>query len=221
MKYILNISDSYERFLSFEEMAGIKLYMSMPQFQIHHEKECNISLTNIAVNMDEELWRAPILLANPNSTISVNEDLVILLKSANLKIKNIQSLDLEIDTSNTEYYHSSGLNFNIGDRYIRCAGNSFDYQDAEIYIKIIFNGEVYLEFDEEDILIQTIGYQDQIGGMKKACEFNEAVDMRIKEKNNIFNQNILNGIKSPIWNWSFIDANFISQNGFIEAINNF
>ena len=74
------------------------------------------------------------------------------------------------------------MNFNIGDRYIRCVGNSFDYQDAEIYIKIIFNGEVYLEFDEEDILIQTIGYQDQIGGMKKACEFNEAVDMRIKEK---------------------------------------
>ncbi len=71
MKLILNISDSYESFLCYEEMVGIKLYMSMPQFQIHHEKECNISLTNIAVNMDEELWRAPILLANP--TISVNE----------------------------------------------------------------------------------------------------------------------------------------------------
>lgn len=226
MKYLLNITDSYQRLIDFDALSGITNYMSSPMLRDGNVEQCRLLLANTGINMDEEIWRQPILAANPQSIVASEDDAIfmILLRKATLTIEKIRSYDLKIINSGKTHYHSSGLAFHKKDRHIACGGESFEYPDTTVYGRINFSGQMFLEFCEEDIQIQIVGYSDdRIGGYEEVKKINREAELNVRSKNNVFHHDQFNSIKSPIWEFDFYKDHFCSQDedGYSEAVKNY
>lgn len=216
MKYKMNITNSYYYLIYFFDTIGIDFYMSYPT--INSDRKCTIKFENIAINMDEERWRNQILILNPDSIINKSDDMVILLKKATLTIENTKNTNVSLVTNSLDSFDSSGLSFGLKDRRIRCSGKAMNYIDTYIYSDIIFSGDVFIEFDEADISIQTIGYDNLISDINIINKINQDSIIRTKSRNEKISEKKLNGIKSPIWDFDFLMSHFAEdEQGYWEA----
>lgn len=218
MKYQIDISNSYQQFICLDSGIGIENYLSFDLTNIIDEFEVN--LENIEVNMSEHIWYSSIIRKNPKSIIvnalgkiDLNDPssiLTILVRKAKLVIQNVKCIYLQMNGDDTEIYHTIDSNFYVNDKYIWLAGKSADYPNQEIKLKIIFSDKLDFIFEESDILIQTIEFDNYLTP--------HHVDVINKYQNliiNLKNRNIaelnVNNISSR-----FLDFDF-SRNYFMSS----
>ena len=218
IKYKIDLTNWY--CIDFDGLSGIKSYSSLPII----EKETStfrMRLENVSITMDEDICRNQILSVNPKSIISIDKDLIILAKKALLIIENICCYDLRVIHNNHYYYHSSGLKFNTKDHFVICGGYDTDHLDSNIYGRVIFNGKVFLELEEENILPLIIGCDDLVGGYEGITKINHQKESEVAMKNKSLDINRFNNIKSPIWDFDFFMEYFSNDNGYDEAIKSY
>ena len=218
MKYKLDITDSYQKFICLDNDIGIENYLS---FDLENNTDdFEIILENIAVNMSEDFWYLPIIKQNPQTILNnalneidlndLSSILVVLIRKAKLIIKKQKNLYLKINDGENEYFHSVDSNFNIGDKYIWLAGKSADYFNKEVKLKIIFSGRLNFIFEESDILIQTIDFQDYITDHEVDI-INRYQALIVKLKNRNIAQLDLNNISSNFLEYDFSKNYFNSS----------
>jgi hypothetical protein len=217
MKYKLDLTDSYQYCIDFDGLSGVEVYSSLPWFE-KGTSICKMQLENLSINMYEAIWRNQILSVNPKSIINISDDLVILARKALLTIENVCCYDLQVMHNERDYYYSSGLKFNIKDRYIYFGGFDTEHLDSNIYGSAIFQGHVWLELEEDNIVPLMIGNDDQVGGYEEMKKINEKKRLEVKMKNKSLDMSIFNHIVSPIWDFDFQIKHFSSHNGYYEAI---
>ena len=218
IKYKIDLTNWY--CIDFDGLSGIKSYSSLPII----EKETStfrMRLENVSITMDEDICRNQILSVNPKSIISIDKDLIILAKKALLIIENICCYDLRVIHNNHDYYYSSGLKFNIKDRFVECGGKDTQHLDSDIFSQVIFNGKVFLELEEENILPFIIGCDDLVGGYEGITQINHQKESEVAMKNKSLDISRFNNIKSPIWDFGFFMEYFSSRDGYSEAIKNY
>lgn len=223
MKYRLDITDSYQKFICLDNDIGIENYLS---FDLENNTDdFEVILENIAVNMSDDIWYLPIIKQNPQTVLNnalneidlndLSSILVILIRKAKLIIKNPKNLYLKINDDENERFHSTDSNFTIGDKYIWLAGKSADYFNQEVNLKIVFSGRLNFVFEESDILIQTIEFRDYI----KAHEvdiINRYQALIVKLKNRDITRLDLNNICSKFIEYDYSKNYFTnSENGNI------
>ena len=220
MKYKIDLTDSYARCLDFDGWSGMECYASLPIIETD-TSTLRMHLENIPINMYDEIWRDQILSVNPKSIINIGKDLIILVKQALLTIENIRCYDLRVIHNNHDYYHSSGLKFNIKDRFVECGGKDTQHLDSDIFSQVIFNGKVFLELEEENILPFIIGCDDLVGGYEGITKINHQKESEVAMKNKILDISRFNNIESPIWDFDFLMEYFSDCDGYDEAIKSY
>lgn len=203
--YSLNISDSYERFICMSGGVGLRHYITFPEISSWGSERFVITLENIEINMCEDIWFSPILNQNPNSIIAslLNEVdvlepeciLTVVLKRARV-LMDKRSVFMLLEKEGEKYYHSDDCGFDVGDKYILIAGKSADYHDAMVWLRIVFSGELLLEFDEFDIIAQSLELKNNIS-TESAKALNKIQELFIDLKKRDFNTLHLNGVQSP------------------------
>jgi hypothetical protein len=217
MKYKLDLTDIYNYCIDFDGLSGIESYSSLPWFE-KGTSTCKMHLENVSINMDEVILRDQILSVNPKSIINISDDLIILAQKALLTIENVCCYDLKVMHNERDYYYSSGLKFNIKDRYIYFGGNDTEHLDSNIFGRAIFKGKVFLELEEDKIVPLMIGCDDQIGGYEAIKKINYNKELEVKMKNKPLDISIFNNIESPIWDFDFYMKHFASHDDYKEAI---
>jgi hypothetical protein len=217
MKYKLDLTDIYRYFIDFDGLSGVEVYSSLPWFE-KGTSICKMQLENLSINMDEAVLRDQILSVNPKSIINISDDLVILARKALLTIENVCCYDLKVMHNERDYYYSSGLKFNIKDRYIDFGGFDTEHLDSNIYGSAIFQGHVWLELEEDSIVPLMIGNDDQLGGYEEMKKINEKKRLEVKMKNKSLDMSIFNHIESPIWDFDFYIKHFSDHGRYKEAI---
>ncbi|WP_141683178.1 hypothetical protein [Gilliamella intestini] len=221
MKYKIDITDSYENFIDFDGWSGVTNYSSLPKI-VPRSTTCHMYLENTSIRMDENIWRDQILSVNSKSTINIADDLLILARKAILTIENVRCYDLRVIYKEHDYYHSSGLTFDMKDRFMVFGGDDIEYLHTNIYGGVIFNGKVFLELEEKEILPLMINGDDEvIGGEKGITKINNEKEKELIKKNNLLDIGYFNAIKSSIWDYNFLIKYFSHQNGYWEAIKNY
>ena len=220
MKYRIDLTDSYRYCIDFDGWSGVECYAFLPIIE-KDTATLRMHLENVSINMDEDIYRDQILSVNPKSIININKDLTILVKKALLTIENIRCYDLKIMHNNRDYYHSSGLKFNIKDRFMVCGGRDIEHLDSDIVSRAIFNGNVFLELEEESILPLMIGCDDLVGGYEGITKINHQKESEIAMKNKILDISRFNNIESPIWDFDFLIKYFPNHGGYREAIKSY
>ena len=218
MKYKIDLTNCY--CIDFDCLSGMECYSSLPTI----EKETatfRMHLENVSINMVEDICRNQILSVNPKSIINIDKDLIILAKKALLIIENIRCYDLRVIHNNHDYYHSSGLKFNIKDRFVECGGKDTQHLDSDIFSQVIFNGKVFLELEEENILPFIIGCDDLVGGYEGITKINHQKESEVAMKNKSLDISRFNNIKSSIWDFDFFMKYFSNDNGYDEAIESY
>ncbi|OCG58027.1 hypothetical protein A9G41_06300 [Gilliamella sp. Nev5-1] len=218
MKYKIDITNSYEYFIDIDGWSGVKNYCSLPKID-QKNLTCRIYLENASIRMDENIWRDQILLINPKSIINIADDLLVLARKATLTIENIRCYDLKVIHKERDYYHSSGLNFNIKDRYIVLGGYDSEHLDSNIFGRAIFQGKVFLELEEDKILPLMIDGDDGVvGGDKGIIKINNEKETELIKKRISLNISYFNAIESPMWDYNFTSNYFNDMDGYKEAI---
>lgn len=165
----VSATKTYNRLINLDNTSGIKTFFSIP----HIKDECTIiNIENIEINIDEDDWLKQIQEKNPKNVITKNLNDInfnfendvasVLLRKATLVIKNQKASFLKISGDESFFFDSHENSFETGDKYIWLSGESIDFHKKEIAIKIIFSGEIYLQFDEESIIMQMIDFRDLI-----------------------------------------------------------
>lgn len=214
--YSLDITESYERFICLESAVGLHHYLSFPDLELWKNEKLTIMLENIEVNMCEEPWHSPIVSKNGNSIIvpSLNKvDIdepgcifTVVLRKAKVVV-GAKCILLRFDNGGNVYFHSQGSSFDIGDKYIFLAGKSSDYIDSMIWLNIVFSGSVFFEFDESDIIIQSIELDNNIT-QGSAKTINNTQGLFIKLKGRVFDPSKLNGVYSPLQDYKYLSPYF-------------
>ncbi|HCR4019223.1 TPA: hypothetical protein OOF36_003514 [Morganella morganii] len=171
-------------------------------------------MNNIIVNLDDEEWYNPIINKNRDSIVAKalngikNKELdvfTLMLKKATLNVSGIKCTYIQIKSGMKNYYHSEDCDFSIGDKCIWLVGYSSDYVNSMINIMLVFNGSITIEFDESDILVESINYEYFIDPVCVNI-FNNALDLFVETKKRWVDKKKFNGIKS----------NLLNFDGFIE-----
>jgi hypothetical protein len=217
MKYKLDLTNIYRYVIDFDGLSGIYGYSSLPWFE-KGTSICKMHLENVSINMDEAVLRDQILSVNPKSIINISDDLVILAQKALLTIENVCCYDLKVMHNERDYYYSSGLKFNIKDRYIYFGGFDTEHLDSNIFGRAIFQGHVWLELEEDNIVPLMIGNDDQVGGYEGIKKINHNKELEVKMKNKSLDMSIFNHIVSPIWDFDFQMKYFYDHYWYKEAI---
>ena len=220
MKYKIDLTDIYGYCLDFDGWSGVECYSSLPIIE-KDTSTFRMYLENLSVNMDEDICRNQILSVNPKSIITIDEELIILAQKALLIVENISCYDLKVIHNNQDYYYSSGLNFNVEDRFMVCGGIDTKHLDSNIYGQVIFKGKVFLELEEESILPLMIGCDDQLGGYEGISKINHKKKSEVAMKNKSLDISMFNNIESPIWDFDFFMEYFSHQEGYTEATKNY
>lgn len=219
MKYNIDCTDSYEYLIDFDNLSGIKNYSSLPEID-QETLTCRVHLENVSVNMYDKIWRDQILSINIKSKINIDEDLIILAKKAKFIIENIRCYDLMVIHNEYTYFYSSGLRFNTKDRHISLGGYDIEHLDSNIYSRVIFKGNVFLELEEENIIPLMIGCDDQIG-YKCVQKINDEKETEVMKKNKLIDFTRFNSIRSSIWEFDFFMDYFATRGGYHEAIKSY
>ncbi|UXY10994.1 hypothetical protein N7922_00225 [Kosakonia sp. ML.JS2a] len=214
--YSLDITDSYERFICMSSGVGLHHYITFPEISSWGNGDFFITLENIEINMYEDVWFSPILNNNPHSIIAtllkkvdVNEPdciLTVVLKRARVVMEK-KSVFMRLENGGENYYHSDDCGFDIGDKYILLAGRSADYHDTMVWLRMVFTGRLFLEFDESDIIAQSIELDNNIS-IESAKSLNKSQELFIGLKKRSFSALHLNGIKSPFHDYSYLSSYF-------------
>ena len=83
----------------------------------------------------------------------------------------------------------------------KCQIFNIDHLDSNIYGRVIFNGSVFLELEEENILPLIIGCDDLVGGYEGITKINRQKESEVAMKNKILDISRFNNIESPIWDF--------------------
>ncbi|MFD1093739.1 hypothetical protein [Providencia vermicola] len=208
MKYNIDITRSYPKMICLDNNIDLKSYFSISDL-IGNSISSSISMSNIIVNIDDKEWYNPVITKNSDGIVAKalksieNEELDILtlmLKKATLNISGIKSTYIQVKSGARDYYHSEDNEFSIGDKCIWLVGYSSDYVNSMVNIMLIFNGTVTIEFDETDILIESINYKYFIDPVSVNI-FNNALDLFVETKKRWVDKNNFNGIKSSLLNF--------------------
>lgn len=163
------ITKIYNRLINLDNTSGIKAFFSIP----HIKDECTtITIENVEINVDEYDCLKKIQEKNPENIITkklndsdfnFESDVAsVLLRKATLVIKNQKASFLKVSRGELFFFDSHEGSFEMGDKYIWLSGESLDFYNKEIAIKIIFSGGLYLQFDDKDIIMQMIDFKDLI-----------------------------------------------------------
>lgn len=213
----VSVTTIYNRLINLDNTSGIKTFFSIP----HIKDECTIiNIENIEINVDEDDWLKQIQEKNPKNVITKNLNDInfnfendvasVLLRKATLVIKNPKASFLKISGDKSFFFDSHENSFEIGDKYIWLSGESIDFHKKEIAIKIIFSGEIYLQFDEEDIIMQMIDFRDLISKERVKKINEEQYEIR-KLKGKKINRNTFNNIESKFIDYEYTSAFFESN----------
>ncbi|WP_374446776.1 hypothetical protein [Providencia sp.] len=208
MKYDIDITCSYPKMICLDNNIDLKSYFSISDLS-NNSIYSSISLSNIIVNLDEEEWYNPIINNNSDSIVAKalksigNEELemlTLMLKKATLHISGIKCTYIQIKSGVKNHYHSEDSEFSIGDKCIWLVGYSSDYVGSMVNIMLIFNGSIKIEFDESDILIESMNYKCFIDSTS-VNTFNNALDLFVETKKRWMDKSKFNGIKSSLLNF--------------------
>ncbi|QHM92790.1 hypothetical protein [Kosakonia sacchari] len=215
-RYVLDITDSYERFICMDSDVGLHNYITFPEISSWGNEQFVITLENIEINMYEDIWFSPILNQNPNSIIAtllkevdINQPeciFTVVLKRARV-LMDKRSVFMFLEKGGENHYHSDDCGFDIGDKYIFLAGRSADYHNTMVWLTIIATGKLFLEFDEFDIISQSIELENNIT-IESAKALNKAQELFIDLKKRDFDALHLNNIQSPFHDHSYLSRYF-------------
>lgn len=215
MQYNLDITDSYQQFICLDSDIGLSAYYSFPALDSINIDSMNMHIDNLEVNMSDSKWFSPVIIANTKSIINnglreinTNEpDCIysIILSKSILKITNIKCIYMSISKDGIDHYHSSGTGFDTGDHFIWLAGKSADIFNARFSAMIIFSGGIELSFEERDIIIQSVGLNQNITP-SEASVMNTSQELLVSKKKISLKEMGLNNIKS-----NFLDFNFYNR----------
>lgn len=213
MNYKLDITNHYVTMIHFDEMIGLNNFIEIPIITENLSPSYEINLENIAINLyTDEPYYNIILQKNPHSFIKNYEDPVVLLKKAKLIIKKTKCAQI-IMVNEKDYFHSWRTQFLKNDLAIVCYANSLTFQDTMVYVKVIFSGSVELLFNEENMILHTVGYdvfinQDQIRTL------NEKMRQEIEYKQINIEDLKFNNKKSHLWDRNYFDQYFSQEEKF-------
>lgn len=227
MQYNLDITDSYQQFICLDSDVGLSAYYSFTALNSINENSISIHIDNIEVNMSESKWFSPVIIANTKSIINnglseinTNEpDCIysIILSKSTLKITNIKCIYMSISQDGIDHYHSSDTGFDTGDHFIWLAGKSADVSNARFSAMIVFSGEIELSFEEKDIIIQSMGLNQNITP-SEASVMNTSQELLVSKKKRSLKEMGLNNIKSNFLDFDFYSKYFRSDENINIAI---
>ncbi|EOE6917857.1 hypothetical protein ACKS9G_004355, partial [Cronobacter turicensis] len=166
--------------------------------------KASVLLNNIVVNMDEKSWYGAIVNNNNNSIVTqtlkgINVDELdvfrLMLQRAELTVSGIKCVYIKLSTKTGDYYHSTGNEFCIGDKYIWLAGDCSDFESSTVKIMLVFGGGINLNFHESDVVIESIDFNNFVKS-DDVDKFNKAQDSFISLKNRKIEDFGFNNIKS-------------------------
>ncbi|EPW7977426.1 hypothetical protein ACWPSR_003515, partial [Cronobacter turicensis] len=99
--------------------------------------------------------------------------------------------------STGDYYHSTGNEFNVGDKYIWLAGDCSDFENSTVKIMLVFDGGINLNFHESDVIVESINFNNFIKP-EDIDKFNKAQDSFISLKSRRIEDFGFNNIKSAL-----------------------
>ncbi|EOL8943231.1 hypothetical protein ACM91X_000301 [Cronobacter dublinensis] len=203
INYKLDISDCYNQMICLDNFISLNSYFSILEI-IDKKEKASILLNNIVVNMDEQSWYDAIVKNNNNSIVTralngidVDELDVfrLMLQRAKLIVSGIKCVYIQLSTKTGDYYHSTGNEFRIGDKYIWLAGDCSDFENSTVKIMLVFGGEINLSFHESDVVIESIEFNNFIKP-DDVDKFNKAQDSFVCLKNIRIEDFGFNNIKS-------------------------
>ncbi|EOI3561345.1 hypothetical protein ACMSX5_003200 [Cronobacter turicensis] len=201
INYKLDISDCYNQMICLDNFIGLNSYFSILDV-IDKKEKASVLLNNIVVNMDEKSWCGAIV--NNNSIVTqtlkgINVDELdvfrLMLQRAELTVSGIKCVYIKLSTKTGDYYHSTGNEFCIGDKYIWLAGDCSDFESSTVKIMLVYGGEINLNFHESDVVIESIDFNNFIKP-DDVDKFNKAQDSFISLKNRKIEDFGFNNIKS-------------------------
>lgn len=215
-RYLLDITDSYERFICMSSDVGLRHYITFPEISSWGDDKFVVTLENIEINMYEDIWLSPIIDQNPNSIIaSLLKEVdisqpecifTVVLKRARV-VMDKKSVFMLLQNGGEKHFHSDDRGFDVGDKYILLAGRSADYHDTMVWLRIIATGKLFLEFYEFDIIAQSTELNNNIS-IESAEALNKAQELFIELKKRDFNILRLNGVQSPFHDHAYLSRFF-------------
>lgn len=215
-RYLLDITDSYERFICMSSDVGLRHYITFPEISSWGDDKFVVTLENIEINMYEDIWFSPIIDQNPNSIIaSLLKEVdisqpecifTVVLKRARV-VMDKKSVFMLLQNGGEKHFHSDDRGFDVGDKYILLAGRSADYHDTMVWLRIIATGKLFLEFYEFDIIVQSTELNNNIS-IESAKALNKAQELFIELKKRDFNVLRLNGVQSPFHDHAYLSRFF-------------
>jgi len=215
-RYLLDITDSYERFICMSSDVGLRHYITFPEISSWGDDKFVVTLENIEINMYEDIWLSPIIDQNPNSIIaSLLKEVdisqpecifTVVLKRARV-VMDKKSVFMLLQNGGEKHFHSDDRGFDVGDKYILLAGRSADYHDTMVWLRIIATGKLFLEFYEFDIIVQSTELNNNIS-IESAKALNKAQELFIELKKRDFNVLRLNGVQSPFHDHAYLSRFF-------------
>lgn len=215
-RYLLDITDSYERFICMSSDVGLRHYITFPEISSWGDDKFVVTLENIEINMYEDIWLSPIIDQNPNSIIaSLLKEVdisqpecifTVVLKRARV-VMDKKSVFMLLQNGGEKHFHSDDRGFDVGDKYTLLAGRSADYHDTMVWLRIIATGKLFLEFYEFDIIVQSTELNNNIS-IESAKALNKAQELFIELKKRDFNVLRLNGVQSPFHDHAYLSRFF-------------
>lgn len=205
MNYSINIKNCYPQMICLDNFIGLNSYFSILDVIDTNEK-ASVLLNNIVVNMDEESWYGAIVNNNNNSIVTqtlkgINVDELdvfrLMLQRAELTVSGIKCVYIKLSTKTGDYYHSTGNEFCIGDKYIWLAGDCSDFESSTVKIMLVFGGGINLNFHESDVIVESINFNNFIKP-EDIDKFNKAQDSFVSLKSRRIEDFGFNNIKSAL-----------------------
>ncbi|EOL9072730.1 hypothetical protein ACOZ12_003886 [Cronobacter turicensis] len=205
MNYSINIKNCYPQIICLDNFIGLKSYFSILDI-INKKEKASVLMNNIVINMDDELGYDAILKKNNNSIVvralkDLNIDeldmFTLMLQRAEVTASGIKCVYIKLSTSTGDYYHSTGNEFNVGDKYIWLAGDCSDFENSTVKIMLVFDGEINLNFHESDVIVESINFNNFIKP-EDIDKFNKAQDSFISLKSRRIEDFGFNNIKSAL-----------------------
>ena len=227
MEYILDISEGYTHLLAFSSEFGFDCYMSTPNLSFSKGDKIEIFFENIEVNILDERWYLPIINQNPKSILvkylsdlDLNESestLTVSLKRAKIIINNVNSLFFQLSNKNNLFHHTLSYSFKKFDRKIWLTGLSTDFEAADVTFEAVYQGKVYLIFNESDITIKSIGFKE-LFSCEDVLAVNRSQEVQVKLKKRSFHELNINNIRSNFIDFDYKEKYFKYDDEYVEAI---
>lgn len=213
MNYELDITKHYVTMIYFDEMIGLNNFIKIPLITEKLSSSYEINLENIAINLyNDEPYYNIILQQNSDNFIKKYKDPVVLLKKAKLIVNNTKCAQI-IMVNEKDYFHSWPTQFLKNDSAIVCYANSLDYPETMTYVRVIFSGSVELLFNDEDMILHTVGY-DVFIKEDEIKYINNMMNQKIISNQSNINKLKFNNKRSRLWDRDYFHNYFTQEEKF-------